>query len=521
MKKTIYALTGMMFLMCLGFSAKAQNLKNSSNTVCFNDGFYNWIITYTDNGSGAYNCTGTVSVDGTNWNVSGWGNFAGHMGSVEFHAANPNPDGCFQYTDSFTYAGNAQITGNGSGTRFSGNGNWSSYCGGGVYSTGTWGAQGPCGTLKSVPYGPAKHSSSQTAKNASNTVCFNDGFYNWFITYTDNGSGAYNCTGTVSVDGTNWNVWGWGNFANHMGSVEFHASNPNPDGCFQYTDSFTYAGNAQITGNGSGTMFGGNGNWTSYCAGGVYSTGTWAAQGPCGGALKSMPYGPAKHSSSQTAKNASNTVCFNDGFSNFRIAYTEAGNGSYTCTGTYTVDGTPWAVTGWGNFMNHMGSVELHVSNPNPDGCVSYSDSFTYVGTAEIMGNGSSTVFTGGGNWTSYCYGGVLFTGTWSAQGPCSGTLKSSQYGPAKHAQAAFKINISPNPLKSTSTVSYETLKQSQVNITVYNYMQQPVRIIVNGNVSAGKHSAVIDGSSLANGMYRVVAIVDGKSYTSSLQVVR
>jgi flagellar hook assembly protein FlgD len=82
-------------------------------------------------------------------------------------------------------------------------------------------------------------------------------------------------------------------------------------------------------------------------------------------------------------------------------------------------------------------------------------------------------------------------------------------------------MKVSPNPLKSTSTVTYNLLKDSRVNITIYNYMQQPVKQIVNKTESIGKHSYVIDGSSLTNGSYRVVAVVDGKTYTSNLQVVR
>jgi hypothetical protein len=222
-----------------------------------------------------------------------------------------------------------------------------------------------------------------------------------------------------------------------------------------------------------------------------------------------------------TAKNASNSVCFNDGFYNWKITYTDQGNGNYSVTGSLNVDGNNWSVYGSGSFSQHMGTVELHASNPNPDGCFSYSDSFTYWGNAQITGNGPNTSFTGSGNWESYCYGDILNTGSWSAWGPCSSSLQSKPYGPAKHQQAEFSMKISPNPMKSSSNVTYNLAKDAKVNITVYNYMQQPVKQIVNKTESAGKHSYVIDGSSLMNGTYRVVAVVNGKTYSSSLQVVR
>ncbi|HEX5151316.1 MAG TPA: hypothetical protein VFW07_07695 [Parafilimonas sp.] len=363
----------------------------------------------------------------------------------------------------------------------------------------------------------------KTAKKTTNNVCFNDGFYNWKIKYTDQGGGMYSATGTVNVDGVDWKVYGWGDFAGHKGTVEFHAGNPNADACAGfYVDSFTYFGNAQITGTGKNTTFTGNGNWVSYCADNVLGTGTWGASGPCSGNLKYLPYGPAKSRSSNFAdlKKTTNSVCFNDGFSDWKITYTDKGGGNYSVKGSLDVDGSNWIVYGWGNFVGHKGSVELHASNPNPDGCNFYSDSFTYKGNAQITGNGKNTTFNGSGNWTSYCFGGVLSTGTWAASGPCGSGLKYPPFGPAKHGEI-FSMKVSPNPLKSASTVTYNLAKDSRVNIAIYNYMQQPVKQIVNKTELAGKHSYVIDGSSLTNGVYRVVAVVEGKTYSSNLQVAR
>ncbi len=526
MKRSIFPLFALFFsLLC--FSSKANTASTSTtttNSVCFNDGFYNWNITYTGS-AGSYTATGTVNVDGTNWSVYGSGNFGSHMGSVEFHASNPNADGCQGgYVDSFTYWGNAQIVGNGSSTTFFGSGNWANYCSGSVLFTGSWAASGPCSSnLKSMPYGPAKNkANTQTNKNASNSVCFNDGFYNWNITYTDAGGGNYTATGTVNVDGTNWWVYGWGSFGAHMGSVEFHASNPNADGCQGgYVDSFTYWGNAQITGNGPNTTFYGSGSWANYCSGSVLFTGSWAANGPCSSSLVSLPYGPAKNkANTQTNKNTSNSVCFNDGFYNWNITYTDQGAGNYSVTGSLSVDGNIWTVWGSGNFVGHAGTVELHAHNPSPDGCFSYSDSFTYWGNAQIVGNGPNTTFSGSGNWTSYCFGGVLFTGYWAANGPCNSALKSRPDGPAKHGNI-FSMKISPNPVKNSSTLTYNLAKESQVKITVFNYMQQPVQVVVNRKEASGNHNYSINASSLTSGSYRVVAVVDGKYYTYALQVAK
>lgn len=357
------------------------------------------------------------------------------------------------------------------------------------------------------------------ANTVVNTVCFNDGYYNWKITYTGE-SGSYTALGTVNVDGVDWSVYGSGDFAHHAGSVELHAANPYADGCNSgYVDSFTYYGTAEISGNGGNTTFYGSGNWENYCSGSLYNTGSWSAYGPCSSSLKKVTNGPANHNISADKK-SSNTVCFNDGFYNWKITYTNQGGGNYTCTGSLNVDGVNWNVYGYGDFSHKDGYVEFHASNPYPDGCTFYVDSFTYYGNATISGSGSGTTFYGSGSWTNYCYGSELTYGSWSAYGPCSSSLKSLPYGPAKHSDI-FSMKVSPNPMKSSSAITYNLIKDAKVNITVYNSMQQPLKVIANGNVSAGKHTAVIDGSSLTSGVYRIVAIVDGKSYSTNLQVAR
>lgn len=362
-----------------------------------------------------------------------------------------------------------------------------------------------------------------SAKANSGSTCFTDVFgYVWKVSYTGTGGGYYTATGTVDIgSGTLWNVVGSATVKHATGPVQLTAINPSPDGCNSYTDSFAYYGTTTIThGNFSYT---GSGSWESYCFGGVLNTGTWDASGPCQASAKNVnPNGPASHTSgNKTAKNSMNTVCFNDGFYNWKVTYTDQGGGYYTCTGTVNVDGIDWSVYGSANFMNHMSNnAEFHASNPYPDGCTFYVDSFTYYdGVAQISGTGSGTTFSGYGNWVNYCFGATLNYGSWAAYGPC-GALKSLPYGPAKHAKA-LDLKVSPNPMKSNTTVTYQLSKESQVKITLYNYMQQPVQQVVNKVESAGKHSYVINGSTLTNGVYRLVAVVDGQSYSSSVQVVK
>ncbi|MBV9961395.1 MAG: hypothetical protein JO072_04040 [Parafilimonas sp.] len=369
----------------------------------------------------------------------------------------------------------------------------------------------------------------------ANTICFTDGFgYRWTITYSSDAKGHYYGTGTVDIgSGTLWNVTAWSQLANLSGSVELHAANPNPDGCTSASDSFVYVGTCQVSRSGGHTMsWSGNGGWTSYCFGGVLFTGTWDASGPCGSgkSINVDPNGPASHKGIVSARKSSNTVCFTDVFGYvWNITYSPNGNGSYWGTGTVNIGtGTLWNVNAYGELSNLSGDIELHALNPTPDGCNSASDSFVYIGSAQVFRSGGSTTgWSGSGGWTSYCFGGVLFTGTWDASGPCGSgkAIKVDPNGPATHG-SLITLVVAPNAAKNSTSISFKTSKQSQIQVTVYNYLQQPVRVLANGTQASGKQTYNWDlkdmsGKAVSNGVYRVVAVVDGKSYSSTIQVVR
>ena len=225
-----------------------------------------------------------------------------------------------------------------------------------------------------------------------------------------------------------------------------------------------------------------------------------------------------------------NTVCFTDAFGyRWNVTYSSDGNGHYSGWGTVDIGtGTLWNVVAASQMANLSGSVELHALNPNPDGCASASDSFTYVGSAQVFRSGGSTTgWSGSGGWTSYCFGGALNSGTWDASGPCGmgKAVRVDPNGPATHG-SMISLVVSPNPANNHTAISFKLPKQSQVNVTVYNYLQQPVRVLSNGSQAAGKQNYNWDlrdlsGKPVSNGLYRVVAVIDGKSYSSTVQVVR
>ncbi len=60
----------------------------------------------------------------------------------------------------------------------------------------------------------------------------------------------------------------------------------------------------------------------------------------------------------------------------------------------------------------------------------------------------------------------------------------------------------SPNPFNPVTTITYSLARESHTTITVYSVTGEKVATLADGLMSAGKHSAVFNGSNLASGIY-------------------
>ena len=275
-------------------------------------------------------------------------------------------------------------------------------------------------------------SQTAAAQQPPSTVCFSDGFgYTWrFNNIVVTSATTYYAEGTVSAY-PNSKATLWVDISNGASnaSVEAHAINLNADGCTTASDSFIYKGTASIVHNAGYT---GSGTWTSYGFGGPLNFGDWSAAGPCGtGKIKqsasavtpATPGGKGNLKSTAPAALPA-VVCFSD-----RFGYVwEFTNISSTSATTYYAEGTVSAypnskATLWLDATNGAANatVEVHAINLNADGCTTASDSFIYKGSANIQ---HGVGFSGSGTWTSYCFGGPLNFGDWSAAGPCGGAGK-------------------------------------------------------------------------------------------------
>ncbi len=220
---------------------------------------------------------------------------------------------------------------------------------------------------------------------------------------------------------------------------------------------------------------------------------------------------------------AMRTICIHDNYGYvWTFTNVKINSGVVSGTGTVLVLGQPWNATG--KFNNLTGDVLFNAQNPNSDGCINYSDGFIYEGTGTGTISGGNILFTGSGDWTSYCAGAPIQSGAWSAT-DCShkAPLNNREKQPAHSKNISLVLKVSPNPVASTARVIYKIPTAGNVNITLYNSMQQLVRMIVNDYKAAGTHTAILDvktGKSLQPGIYSLVSQINQQVQKQSLQIL-
>lgn len=75
-----------------------------------------------------------------------------------------------------------------------------------------------------------------------------------------------------------------------------------------------------------------------------------------------------------------------------------------------------------------------------------------------------------------------------------------------------------PNPFNPSTSIEYNLPKASKVKLNVYNVLGQEVATLVNGTVTAGRHSVTFDASRLASGVYLYRIVAD--NYVSTMKMI-
>ncbi|HVP06337.1 MAG TPA: FlgD immunoglobulin-like domain containing protein, partial [Candidatus Acidoferrum sp.] len=83
-----------------------------------------------------------------------------------------------------------------------------------------------------------------------------------------------------------------------------------------------------------------------------------------------------------------------------------------------------------------------------------------------------------------------------------------------------------PNPFNPTTQISFALPKASQVELTVFNVLGQEVKTLVSGQMDAGSHTVVWDGTnsagqSVSSGIYFYRISADQFSATKKMLMLK
>jgi hypothetical protein len=84
-----------------------------------------------------------------------------------------------------------------------------------------------------------------------------------------------------------------------------------------------------------------------------------------------------------------------------------------------------------------------------------------------------------------------------------------------------LKVINFPNPFETSTTIEFQTLKTSNVSLTVYNQTGEKINTLVDQTLSSGLHSFNFDGSSLPGGIYFYKLQVDNDVTTQKMVLVK
>ena len=78
-----------------------------------------------------------------------------------------------------------------------------------------------------------------------------------------------------------------------------------------------------------------------------------------------------------------------------------------------------------------------------------------------------------------------------------------------------------PNPTRGAAALRYTVAEAGPVTVTVHDLLGRVVALVTEGEASVGAHTAQLDASSLASGMYVVRMTAPGFAGVQRLTVVR
>ncbi len=175
---------------------------------------------------------------------------------------------------------------------------------------------------------------------------------------------------------------------------------------------------------------------------------------------------------------------------------------SYTSTAlapngnTYAVDNIAFTMT---PFMNAAYTgLSIDVPGVAPEG------TYTFTGG---VGAGPYYFFD---SFDFYKTG--VIAGEWNGELGGSESLVASEETTVVELPTSFEMGTAyPNPFNPTTTVQINLPETVELTVNVFNVAGQQVATLVNGQVNAGQHNFVFDGTGLSSGIYFIQANVAGQ----------
>lgn len=72
-----------------------------------------------------------------------------------------------------------------------------------------------------------------------------------------------------------------------------------------------------------------------------------------------------------------------------------------------------------------------------------------------------------------------------------------------------------PNPFNPQAVVPFDVPELAMVRLAVYDMLGREIAVLVDGQVAAGRHEVVLDGSNMASGVYLIRMESAGKIQAS------
>ena len=209
-------------------------------------------------------------------------------------------------------------------------------------------------------------------------------------------------------------------------------------------------------------------------------------------------------------------TCNNDLYKYSNTAWSQVTSGS---TSGILVNGNDGEI--WCGYMGILNSSVLVSLNLNDDEWVGYDGgeiSSMLFDELEWPFSSTMAVTPDGMVWMGFnvregTNGGVLRINP--------STLNSTHVESEQPNAFLYKIFCYPNPFNPSTTIIYTLAVPSRVTLTVYSLTGQKVATLVNGTMSAGRHSALFDGSNLASGLYFYRFIAGDFEKTGSMALVK